>query len=222
MKRTFFTILMGINLIAAVGRVQAQSEDKPLPHEPYLAAVPDYAHWTVTMKYETTAFDSAARGDKPPVVPSGYPSVIDTIKTGDLRSVLITFADGTSKQFTCQGDWVLASTPKGPQLTVATPTTRPYVYYTRGFVLLDGVTINASTYKDVATHNGRLTFYYKSGDTDAWIDIGSMLPLTVKKGGIEADYEYLHAPPRPFLIPADQASLLQKEQGAYQSTRSLR
>ena len=75
----------------------------------------------------------------------------------------------------------------------------------------------AEAFADVAA--GRLV---EEADVDAWIDVGSMLPLTVKKAGIEADYEYLHAPPRPFLIPKDQAALLQKEQGAYQSTRSMR
>jgi hypothetical protein len=74
----------------------------------------------------------------------------------------------------------------------------------------------------MAMHNGVPAFHYKSGEEDIWIDVGSMLPLTAKKNGVEADYQFLTPPPRPFVIPKDQAALLQKEQAAYQSTRSMR
>jgi len=222
MKRTLIAMITGLALVAGGSLARAQIDENATPKAPYLAAVPDYAHWTVTLKYAATAFDSAAKADKPQPPPAGYPTIIDTIKTGDLRSVVLTFPDGASKQFTCQGDWVLASTPNGPQLSIATAMERPYVYYTKGFVLLDGVTINPSTYRDAPIHNGAQTFHYKSGDEDVWIDIDSMLPLAASKGGVEVSYKYLPAPPRPFIIPKDQAALLLKEQAAFQSTRSLR
>jgi len=155
-------------------------------------------------------------------VPDGSPTKIETIKTGDLRGVTLTFADGTAKQFTCQGDWILCSTPNGPQLGIATATAHPYIYYTTGFILLDGVKIDPSTFKEAALHNGVMAFHYRSGDTEVWIDPNSMLPLGAKQNDVEVSYEFLTPPPRPFPIPKDQADLLRKEQSAYKATSSMR
>jgi len=248
MKPIFFTIIMVLGLTAGQERVWAQVDEKPVPKPPYLAPVPDYGHWTVTFKYENAPVSAtSSTGDstsptaaKPAVTtaaavapvattaptataaPDGFPTVIDTIKTGDLRGVVLTFANGTSRQFTCQGDWVLTSTSKGAQVGIVNSSWAPYVYYTTGFILLDGVKIDLSTFKETAKHNGVLAFHYKSGDADAWIDIDSMLPLAVKRSGVEVSYQFLNPPPRPFPIPQDQESLLQKEQAAYQSTKSMR
>ena len=213
---------MGVGLLAGMEMARAQSDEKPVPKAPYLAAVPDYGHWMVTFKYDAPAKDDTAGGDKPPSAQEGIPSAIDTIKTGDLRGVTVSFANGTTKQFTCQGDWVLSSTPKGPQLSIASPSQSPYIYYSKGFILLDGVTINPSTFKGAAMHNGALAFHYKSGEADVWIDIATMLPLAVKEPGIEANYQHLPAPPRPFVIPKDQAGLLHKQQEADRKVRALR
>ena len=225
MKKTALAIIMGF--VACGEMAWTQSDEKPAPKAPYLAAVPDYGHWIVTFKYEASATDGPAAGassggDKPQPATDGTLSVIDTIKTGDLRGVVLTFSNGITKQFTCQGDWVLASTPNGPQLGVASPSQSPYVYYTTCFILLDGVKIDPSTFKETAKRNGALAFHYKSGETDVWIDIATMLPLAVKVPGVEGAYQFLPAPPRPFAIPQDQADLLQKKQKAYRQTRSLR
>ncbi len=250
MKEALFAIVMGLGLMAGLEKAGAQEEEKPTPKPPYLAPVPDYGHWTVTFKYENAPVtDSNSGGStgpaaaKPPVpatvavaptastatnaptastAPDGFPTVIDTIKTGDLRGVVLTFSNGTSRQFTCQGDWVLTSTAKGAQVGIVNSSWAPYVYYTTGFILLDGVKIDLSTFKETAKHNGVLAFHYKSGDADVWISIDSMLPLTVKRSGVEVTYQFLNPPPRPFPIPQDQESLLQKEQQAYQSTKSMR
>jgi hypothetical protein len=230
MKRIFFVIVVAWGLVAGSDLAQAQADQKRMPQAPYLASVPDYGHWIVTFKYIPDASTSAASGPggaaanppAAPVVPDGSPTAIETIKTGDLRGVTLTFGDGTSKLFTCQGDWVLCSTPKGPQFGIATPTAQPYAYYTTGFILLDGVKVNPSTFKETVPRNGVFAFHYKSGDADIWIDPGSMLPLAVKVPGIEVSYQFLTPPPKPFDIPKDQESLLQKEQSAYKATSSMR
>ncbi len=237
MKKTFFATVIGLSLLTGPKIGWAQSDEKlPEPHAPYLAPVPDYGHWMVTFKYKEAPSNGAASatGDPTaaPSVPGAQPAPsapdyssptsIETIKTGDLRGVTLTFSDGTSKQFTCQGDWVLSSTPKGPQLSIASPQAIPYVFYTIGFILLDGVTINMSTFKEAALHNKVMAFHYKSGAVDVWIDPNSMLPLGAKQNGIEVAYEFLTPPPRPFPIPKDQADLLQKEEAAYKATKSMR
>ena len=219
MKKTFFAIITGLGLIAGTGLAQAQTDEKPTPKAPYLAAVPDYGHWIVTFKYNDA---TAANDPKAPAGTNGFPANIDTIKTADLRGVVFTAVDGSSKQFTCQGDWILASTPKGPQLGIATHSWSPYIYYTKGFILLDGAKIDPSTYKETEMRNGVLAFHYKIGDEDVWIDPETMLPLAVKKQTVEASYQFLPAPPRPFSIPADQAALLKKQEDADKALHSLR
>ncbi len=225
MKRIFW-ILTGLALLLDAPESRAQTDDKPVPKAPYLAPVPDYGHWIVTFKYDgatdSTSADDNTAAAKPSLVPDGFPTAIDTIKTGNLRGIVFTASDGTTRQFTCQGDWVLSSTPKGPQLLVASLSQRPYTYYTSGFILLDGVTVNPSTFKGAEMYKGNLAFHYQSSDVEVWIDINSMLPLMVKRSGAEASYQFLPAPPRPFVIPDDQANLLQKEQDADQRARTLR
>jgi hypothetical protein len=239
MKPIFFSIIMGLGLMAGLETARAQDGDVPTPAPPFLAPVPDYGHWMVTFKNKEAA---PAASPATPLVPAAAPSKpgtppapvsspapddaslksIETIKTGDLRGVTLTFADGKSKQYTCQGDWVLCSSPKGPQLSIANPASGPYIYYTTGFILLDGMTINMSTFKETEKHNGVLAFHYKSGDADVWIDTSTMLPVGAKQNGVEVSYQFLTPPPRPFPIPKDQADLLQKEQEAYKSSKSLR
>ena len=242
MKPIFFTIIAGFGLMAGLEMAHAQSEKIPVPKAPYLAPVPDYGHWIVTFQHKEAASNGAATGSAPspnasgaPLAPStlpaaptlsssdyGFPTAIETIRTGDLRGVTLTFANGKTKQYTCQGNWILCSTPNGPLLGIATPTAHPYIYYTTGFILLDGVTINMSTFKEAAKHGNVMAFHYKSGDTDVWIDPETMLPLAAKKEGVEGTYEFLTPPPRPFPIPKDQESLLHKEQEAYRATSSMR
>ncbi|MCE0496844.1 MAG: hypothetical protein LV481_02700 [Methylacidiphilales bacterium] len=203
-----------------------------MPKAPYLAPVPDYGHWIVTFKSVTDASPgtaspadgTAAATSAPPVppAPDASPKTIETIKTGNLRGVTVTLNNGTSSQFTCKGDWILCSTPTGPALGIASPLSHPYTYYTTGYILLDGVTINMSTFKETALHNGALAFHYKSGDVNVWIDPVSMLPLTVKNLDVEASYRFLTPPSEPLPIPKDQAALLQKEEAAYKAVSSMR
>ena len=243
MKRTFLSILVGLNVAAGLQTVRSQSEEKPVPKPPYLASVPDYGHWIVSFKYQASPSPAAAGGTEAtsasspsavsspasgpattpaPAGPDGSPTSIETIKTGDLRGITLSFANQPAQQYTCQGDWVLRSTPNGPQLGIASPTAHPYIYYTTGFIFLDGVKIGPSTFKLAEKHNGVMSFHYHSGDTDIWINPDTMLPTGAKQEGVEASYQFLTPPPRPFPIPKDQESLLEKEKAAYQATSSMR
>jgi len=224
-------ILLGLALAVSLETSRAQADGKPVPKAPYLAPVPDYGHWIVTFRYDGAsdaapdngaAAPASTDAPKPPGAPEGYPASIDTIKTGLLRGVVLTFGDGSTKQYTCQGDWVLSSTPKGPQITAASSTQNPYPFYSSGFVLLDGVAVNPSTFKGVEMYKGNPAFRYQSGNSEVWVDIPSMNPLMVRHEGVEVSYQFLAAPPRPFAIPDDQADLLQKEQAADQKARTLR
>jgi hypothetical protein len=227
MKRNQIALLFAFNLVFQTGFIRAQEETNPVPRPPYLAAVPDYGHWTVKFTYKANAPAAPASGATPAAPaasapPDGFPTAIDTIKTGDLRGVVLTFANGTSKQYTCQGDWVLTSGAKGPQLGIASSTSRPYIYYTTGFILLDGVKVDPTTFQELAKYNGVPAFHYKSGDVDVWVNPATMLPLAAKQPGVEVSYQFLNPPPKPFPIPDDQASLLKKEQNAYKSSQTLR
>ena len=242
MNKAFLAMLIGLGLMAGLELAWAQTDEVPVPKPPYIAPVPDYGHWIVTFKYGKASNNSSGAGNNPspaaapaplsvpaatnaPPAPSasdGSPTSIETIKTGDLRGITLTFSDGTSKEFTCQGDWVLCSTREGPQLRIASPTALPYIYYTTGFIFLDGVNINPTSFKEAAKHNGVMAFHYHSGGVDVWINPDTMLPLGAKQEGVEVSYQFLTPPPRPFPIPKDQESLLQKEQAAYKATSSMR
>ncbi len=227
MKPIFFTIIVGFGLMTGLEMARAQSEQIPVPKAPYLTPVPDYGHWKVTFKYKQaapngTASPATGAAPTPSSADDGYPAAIETIKTGDLRGVTLTFANGTSKEFTCQGDWVLNSSSQGAQLQIVSPPAIPYPYYTKGFIFLDGARVDLSTFKKAEMHNGVMAFHYKSGDTDVWIAPETMLPLAAKKEGVEGTYAFLTPPPRPFPIPKDQESLLQKSEQAYKATSSMR
>jgi hypothetical protein len=241
MKPIFFTIILGLGLMAGQKMGWAQNDEKPVPQPPYIQPVPDYGHWKVTFNYKPTRTKDAANGSSavpsstsapgtpstppappPPSAPDGSPTALETIKTGDLRGITLTFADGTTKQFTCQGDWILNSSANGAQLSIASPTSLPYPYYSTGFIFLDGMKIDPSTFKEAGMHHGVMAFHYKSGPTDVWIDPATMLPKAAKQDGVEISFEFLTPPPRPFPIPKDQADLLQKERAASQATSSMR
>ena len=219
-RKLFALFLVAAGMIHAASAF-AQSDDKPTPKAPFIAPVPDYGHWLVTFKYSADP-DKTDDKTKPPAVPNGYPVTIDTIKSDEMKSVVLTFADGKSKQFTCRGDWIMTSTAKGPQLSIASPSSQPFMFYTAGFILLDKVSLNASNFQGAETHNGVLTFHYKSGDVEAWVDRTTMLPVGAKENSVEVSYQFMTPPPKPFPIPEDQSALLKKEQSAYQATRALR
>jgi hypothetical protein len=233
-------VVVGLGLLVGSHMARAQSDDLPVPKPPYLAPVPKYGHWKVTFKYgkisspETTgASASTSSATPPPASPAPQPetleapnptlpAAIDTIKTGDLSGVTLTFGNGITKEYTCQGDWVLNSSPEGAQLSIASSMSLPYPYYTIGFILLDGVKIDPSTFRETAKHDGVIAFHYKSGDVDVWIDPASMLPLAAKQDAVEVSYQFLPRPTEPFSIPADQAALLKKERQADAATRAMR
>jgi hypothetical protein len=232
MKRIIFAIILGLGLVAGWQSVRAQSEEMPAPKPPYLAPVPNYGHWKVTFKYgkiaspesatASTSTPLAAPSSSPEASDATSPIAIETIKTGDLIGTTLTFPDGTTKEYTCRGNWVLNSSAQGAQLHIASSTSLPYPYFSSGYILLDGVKVDPSTFMDTAKHNGLLAFHYKSGDVDVWIDPTSMLPLAAKQDGVEVDYQFLPRPTTPFPIPADQAALLKKEQQADAATRAMR
>ena len=246
MKRIFLTVLTILAVVMGAARAEDQAAapmlaevaapappaaqgDKPTPVPPYLAPVPEYGRWTVSFKYDeadaAVGSDAAAASDAPKAsaVPDGFPTLIETTKAGDMRTVALTFLKGAPKQFTCQQDWVLWSTPRGPKVIIADPSHMPYMYYTKGYALLEGVTIGAATFQETEDYNNAPAFHYKSGDTDVWIDVATMLPVGVKRGGVEAVYNFISTSKKITLkIPPDQAELLQKGLETEKYVRSLR
>jgi hypothetical protein len=203
--------VIGLGMLIGWGIAHAQSDEQPVPKAPYLTPVPDYGHWMVTFKYAPSAPaptpagapPAAPAAPEPPTGQDGPPKSIETIKTGELRGITVTAFDGSTREFTCQGNWVLSSSPHGAQLGIITPVSHPYTFFTTGYILLDKAKIDPSTYKGVEKRNGIQAFHYKSADLDVWI-------------------EFLTPPPRPFPIPKDQQELLEKEQAAYKATSSMR
>lgn len=215
-------ILLSLCLGLAGLTLPAAAQSPARPKEPFIAAVPDYGHWMIRLKYEPSSESAASGPAAPAQVAPTLPTVIDTIKTGELKSVVLTLSSGTTQQFTYQGDWVLCSSPEGPKLSIATADRPPHPYFSTGFALLDGLTIDNSTFKEATVWNGVQAFHYRIGETDVWIDSATMLPLALRQPGLEATYQFLPAPPKPFLIPEDQEILLKKQRTVDKKVRTLR
>ena len=229
MKTKRFAILLGACFAVLVGMVWAADEDvNPVPVAPYLAAVPDYGHWTVTFKYPPEPSTPAAPGASAPAPTPTLPvNKYDIIKTGDMMLVTLTAGSGTPKIFYQRGDWIVTVNPENAQqaqVLVPSPDHLPYPYYTKGFMLMDGMTLGPSNFKGLVKYNNSPAYYYQPKGGEVWISPHSMLPMAVKssKEGLIAEYQFLQPPPAPFQIPGDQASLLQKEQDAYKAVRSMR
>ncbi len=218
-------LLLSLAGAARAESLQASGGDRPAPQAPYLAPVPDWGHWTVTFKYPPTP-DPAGGPPKPGEPPGGFPAAVETVRAGGLGMTTASFPAAPPQTFYQQGVWIATATPQGPQVLSAGPGRLPFPGYTAGFSLLDGVAIGPKTFKDVARSGGATCFHYEDKgtdrDTEAWIAVDTMLPVTVRTAdGIEADFQFEARPTQPVVVPADLLALLQKEQAAYQYTRAL-
>lgn len=226
MKPKKIVLFLGVCLTILIRTVQAEEEINPVPHAPFLAAVPDYGHWTVTFKYPPNP--AAKAGDAATAPPPAPPvNQIDIIKTGDMMLVTLSTTGAPPRIFYQRGDWIVTVNPQGSQqaeVLVPSPDHMPYPFYTHGFMLMDGAVLGPNNFKGLVKYNDTPAFYYQTNVGEVWISPHTMLPIAVKsaKEGLIAEYQFLPAPPSPFQIPGDQASVLQKQQDADKAVRSMR
>jgi hypothetical protein len=191
----------------------AQESVKPIPKPPYVAAVPDDCHWTVTLEYPSSRKISTTHSER-------YPIAIDTIKTGNTKRVTLWFEDRTSQQFDQEGELFLTNSPSGVHAFTAAPDAPPYLYYTDGFLFIEP--IEPTMFKGSVNYKGIECFYYKNNSTEVWVDAHSLLPVSAKSGGVMAHFQFLPKPNAPISLPPEELAILQKQEKAISFFRNLR
>ena len=217
--RLIFSILIPM-LSAGTMRTFAQQSPVPTPKSPYVAPVPSYGHWTVELKSEAAAPPATAPGNPTPTSQPGIPTTIETIRTGDLKRVILTYSTGASRQFDQAGPYFLTSSGSRADLFIPHRGEDPYPFYTKGFLFFE--TISPSWFRDVVKIGGVDCFHYENGSTQLWVSVDSMLPVAAKSEGITAHYQFQPAPGSPIVLPPDEKAVLEKEMNAQKASQSVR
>ena len=217
--RLIFSILIPM-LSAGTMRTFAQQTPVPIPKAPYVAPVPSYGHWTMELISEAAATPATVPGSPAVTSRPRIPTTIETIRTGDLKRVIITYSTGVPQQFDQAGPYFLTSSGSRADLFIPHRGEDPYPYYTKGFLFFE--TISPSWFKDVVKIGGVDCFHYENGSTQLWVAVDSMLPVAARSGGITARYQFQPTPTSPIVLPPDEEAVLDREIKAYKAYQSLR
>lgn len=179
---------------------------------PKVAPMPKDAHWVVTFKQP---------GDEKAAPTSGRELLsIDTVKTGDSRRVTLAYSDGTSDVFDQVRDYLLTSSPEGPQLSMAIADPPSYPFFSNGFLFTDG--IETATFVGAEDFQGVPCLRYRLSEGDVLISAETKLPVAAKHNTLTAYFQFLPSPTAPLVLPAEMAALLQRQERAYKAFRDLR
>ena len=203
-------------------RISAQPPPALVPKPPYVAPVPIYGHWTVVLESEPATSPAGHHHARPKVESQQIPTTIDTIRTGDLKRVILSYSTGASQQFDQTGIYFLTSdaSGSGTKLFIPHPDVPPYPFYTNGFLFFE--TLNPSWFRDIVKMGGINCFHYQNGSTQLWVAVDSMLPVAAKSEGITAHYQFQPAPGSPIVLPPDEKAVLEKEMNAQKASQSVR
>lgn len=190
----------------------AQESQKPVPQPPYVAPVPNYSRWIVTLKAPEATPSGTA--------PKDIPEKIEIVKTGGSRRTTVSFKNGVSNQYHEVKGYLIANTPAGVNIYGADPEAVPYEYYTKGYLFVEGV--GPDSFRGVTRLDGVECFYYQTGTMEAWIAVDSMLPIASRQGGVIARFQFLPPPDAAIELPSEQSAVLQKLEKAQQAFRAMR
>jgi len=216
----------------------AQGET-PVPKPPYVAPVPSYAHWTI--RIQPASSPASPQSASPTRDTTSLPLMIDTVKTGGVKQVTLSYAGLPPEQINEKDGIIFLPTPKGTVMVhdsggvvpngsgSSTPDpvdpemTGPYPLYSPGFLFADWLGgKGSSSFKNVVLYNQVRCFHYQDGGDEAWIDVDTMLPVATKHEGIEVDFQFLAAPTSPLQLPPEEAASLQKTEDASKAFNSVR
>ncbi|XHR27095.1 MAG: hypothetical protein ACFUZC_14200 [Chthoniobacteraceae bacterium] len=201
--------LIALWLVFSLPAIRAQEPVPPAPKPPYVAPVPVNARWVVTL--ETPGGLSAQ---------TELPTAIETIKTGGVKRVTLFFKSGPSQRFDQMGDYLLTTTPAGPQISKAIPLFPPYPFYTDGYLFVENVV--PAHFKGVVKLKGVDCFYYGTGNSSVWISVDTQLPVAARQEGVLAYFQFLPAPSQPLTLPPEEAAQLEKYEAAANAFRAMR
>jgi len=216
MKPIRLILSLSISVLAA--QAFAQQSPAPVPQPPYVAPMPKSAHWIIALKLEKP--EAAATPAKPQATPQPIPTTIETIKTGDTKAVVLSYADGKSQRFDKAGPYFLTSSASRAEVFIPHPGVPPYPFCTDGFLFFEKV--DPTWFKDVVKIGTVDCFHYQNGSDQRWIAVDSMLPVAATSGGIIAQYQFQPTPTSPIVLPPDEQAALDKEIKAYKAYQSVR
>ena len=177
--------------------------DVPPPTAPFVAAVPDSADWTLTVKLPTQPASA-----EPAPVRSGWRIVeVHSTRKGKLKRDIITYANGTKAERwfadnllfwkSAEGSVIannLSGNSADPDLAANTPS------IPSGFFGADW--LKQSFYDQVVPVEKRPCYHFASPNKEAWIDVESKLPVACKLGDVVYRYTF-NAPPEALAFPPD-------------------
>ena len=208
-------------LCAGVVASPEQCREPLTPRPPYIAPVPGYGHWVVTLIYSWVDGSRLALPDKSKAgTAEQIPRAIDIVKTDKTKRVTLSFKDGTSHRIDQVNGYILTISNTGPQIFTASPDMPPYPFYTEGFLFVENV--GPATFSGMVSIKGKECFHYQDGTSEAWIDIDSMLPVAARKNGYTVFFQFLEPPTAPIVLTSDEAAVLERQEKAHSAAQSMR
>ena len=202
---------------AGISSSRAQNlADIPPPKPPLVAKVPDSANWTITPK--STAATSA-----PKPTPQGASRFaggriveVRSTKSGKLRRDVIVYSDGITTTHWLVDQLLLWTTPQGQvsasDLSAAEPMDpeNPEPAAAGGFPGTRWLQI--SYYDKVIAVEKHPCYHYVHGDSEAWIDAETNLPVAYKSKNIVYSYKFGDPPAEPLILPPEFQKIYDKVQ----------
>ena len=232
------TFWAGLGLAQEAWAQSAEATPMPIPKAPWLAPIPDNAHWTISITYTAPGIMANSPQNKVPASQAGFSVSLDVIKTGSLKQVTVSLAGGGVQQFDQRGVYFAVRAPEGLRLVSPSNLFPPYRYYSPGFHFVDWV--QESAFKDVAKYKTILCFHYaevienepgQGGSVrpadpnnikEAWIDVGSMAPVAYKEHALTAEFSFQQPPASPLSFPPDELAQFEKREATDKAFQSIR
>lgn len=204
-------IAFGILYLISAGILRSQN-NPDVPKTPFVAPVPDYFQWTISVDYKSSSLDGVPQKGKAPAVQK-----LVCTKTGDIKRDVIYFRSGSSVDVWHWKNFLLMKSPNGSiKVEPAGSETGRYFFpewVVTGFLDTDWISIAAfqgkkrlGTGQEVYAFQG--TLKTEGTPVMAMVAADSRLPLVVQKGNEILTYSYQTAPTQMLVLPPDLESHL--------------
>ena len=210
-------------------------DQKLIPTPPYLARVPDSAHWTVILSYPS-APPATPGGPKPAMqLNADQPLTIDNVRGGGVSVTTFTFQNSPPVRINGKGTYSFLPSSKGPLLYYAGGQF-PISFYTTTFLFAEWLRHEGiSAFDKMEVYHGVPCFHYVNkqpaanlpifdpgyGD-EVWVSVKTMLPVASKWNGVEADFNFLPPPGSPPELSRDESNLIQYTENINRAIDSIR
>ncbi len=192
MKRYIFTVGLAV---ALSGNAFSAAGEIPPPRVPYVAAIPQYADWT--MRLMSSA--DASKEKESPLNPS-TPVLVQTTRTLGIRHRVTTYASGYRLESWQSGVAALNDLDES-DVTVADMSQVEAFDISIQNVFSETGWVNISNFQGIAQLEKANYYHYAKGTEEAWINIETMLPSFYKKGDLMYRFQFNAAPTALLVLP---------------------